>query len=304
MTSDPGVATRDACPDVADLAGFVEHRLLPDEWHAVEAHVGQCAACASVVAVLLRAGVASAARAGASPRRWLAGTAAAAVILAAVAGLALVLRPASPERLLAAAARDLGAEAPDVFASFTPLTAQELDAPGPSALRGGVAMLEPAGKVLDTHPRFRWEPTPEAWGCDLKVSWPAGSVFVAEVDTPASLPADAALEPGRRYTWTLFCQGVAGPQAYDCDFEVVSPEERRRFEAARALIEAKVEERVRDLALVHYAYRQGFLNEAERAARRHVERHPDDVLGRRVLALVLRQLGSTEQVAPAAPAGR
>ncbi len=300
----PAAGVPGPCPDPGLLAGYAEGRLLPREVEAAESHLARCGECRSAVAGLIREAAVPAPAAVEParpalrllPRLWLlAIPVAAAVVFAFLMNGTPRVSPArDTEVALADAARDLAAARPDLFGSFRPLSRAELRAPILGPKRGGsLALLRPAGRVLEVRPGFRWESMPavERWTVTLLAA--DGTPLWSEETAGASFawPAKAEpLRPGARYLWEVKGEGPLGPERSRRSFAVASAEERRAFEEGTRSIDEAAPEALRPLLRAHLALRAGLAEEAEAAAREALARSPED-LARETLARVLDELG-------------
>jgi len=302
-----GEAPRGAagCLDEETLAGLAAGSLLEEERAAAEAHCRACAPCREVLVALVRAVPSGEGR----PRRGLVlglsrrVVAAAAVVLALVAGGALIVRALGPRRetdeLLVASARDVAAAHPALFPDgLAPLGPQERTAVAPPA-RGGEepVLLHPAGVILETRPTFRWEPVAGVAGHEIalhrldRLLW---SVRVVAPATHAGWPAgEPELPRGVRLRWEVRVAGARGEVRVSRAFRVATAEEASAWDAVRAAIDERAPRRIRSLLRAHAALRRGLWAEAERAAREFREAEPDDAVGRETLDHVLRLRASS-----------
>jgi hypothetical protein len=291
----PAPGSSGPCPDANRLAALVESRLLAEEREVLEAHLAACDDCVSVVSSLA-AEIGPPAVAGSSRRLPRALLAAAAVVLAAVA-LFLVARgvgwPASTAELLARGAADVRAARADLFASFQPLSLEELRRETGVRLRGGMQLHVPVGVLLEPRPTFEWTSSRGGGEAIVQVLGSDGSaVWEATCASPCAYPDDApALAAGASHVWRVVVPGPFGPEGSSRRFEVAGEDARRAFEAAAAEIERSAPRRVRLLVLAHHALRLRLHVEAERAAARFVEANPDDELGQETLRHVRALMG-------------
>jgi hypothetical protein len=295
------------CPDGGLLAGFAEDRLVAAERVAIESHLAGCDACRAAVVELARdAASGTVARpVPAAPARirrpWRFGLAAAAAVLVAATCWFSLQRRAQPTdtgEALVASAAELAAARPDLFGGFVPLRPGEEIAPALSQKRGALALLAPAGKVLDRRPAFRWEAVPGVthWRVSLLTAdgepiWTAESAE-ASLDFP---PGPADLAPGRRYIWEAAGDGPLGPEGSRRAFDVASDEERRALDDAGREIDARAPERLRPLLRAHFALRHGCYAAAQSAAEEFVRANPGDSAGRDLLAAADRALGVPDE---------
>jgi hypothetical protein len=291
-------AASGACPDPGLVAGLAEGRLLDFEADEVVAHVESCAACRTLVAELVRGGPAygfPSARPRATRRRpalrWAVALAAAAGIVAAVT-LFGAGHPRDTRETVLASARELAWARPDLFAGFVPLSSGRSAPPSPT--RGALALLAPAGTVLDARPGFRWEEVPGVtrWTVTLKTA-EGDPVWSAESGEPSlAFPASrAALAPGIRYIFEVHGTGPLGAEDAQRAFDVAGDGERRAFEESAREVERRVPQRVRRLVLAQVALHRGLYAVAQTEAERYVREAPGDAFGAETLAAVRRAIG-------------
>jgi hypothetical protein len=290
------------------IAAFASGDLLVEERDAVERHLARCETCRSIAAAVAAEVGARAedapipAARGSAPWWTPARVAAAAVVLVAV-GVALAFalkRPSAPpttDEVLVATAKDLARAHPGLFEGFSPLSEQERRADGRDRHRGTgeLALLEPAGKVLETRPRLRWEGDHGAERWVVVVARADGTVVLRAEPSGPSLewPKDAAdLEPGVAYQWTVTGTWPGGEEKARGVFEVASAEDGSAFEAAVRAIDAGAPAKVRRLLEAHLAFRRGYLARAVEAARAAVAEAPGDAAAVETLALVERATGA------------
>ncbi|HET6201279.1 MAG TPA: hypothetical protein VFI25_00605 [Planctomycetota bacterium] len=197
-------------------------------------------------------------------------------------------RAGTQEGLFAAAA-DLARSRPDLFGEFVPLSREERLAKGPQLRSGGLSLVYPSGKILDSRPSFRWEAA-SGGEDEIVLRTARGETLWRGTGRPPLLeyPSEAPdLQPGVRYSWELSRQGRR-------IFATASAEERAAFEAGVKGIEAKAPAPIRPLLVAHLALRAEFFAEAERAARAFFAAEPTDAVGRETLVHVLRRMGSSE----------
>src|SRR5262249_21018278 len=149
----------------------------------------------------------------------------------------------------------------------------------PERERGEGQAVEPAGRILETRPSFAWTPVPGADEYRVAVSSSDGAVLwnrtsaIARLDYP---PDVAALEEGRAYVWEVSAKGPLGRVEVRRAFAIASASARDAFRAARAAIEAEVEEPLRATLEANVALRGGLLVEARRILEARVRAAPDD----------------------------
>ena len=166
----------------ADLAGYLDHDLTPDERRNVETHIDRCATCRGELIALSRVVHAKSTepqRSGLRARWWIPAAAAAAVI--------------------ALLAPRLTMRTPDV--ESIPRTRRVIDVEG----RPGLAIVSPSDGAVTGGP--------------LVFTWRAGSADVYRItlltesgdpvwttdtsDTTVALPDSVPLQPGRAYFWRV-----------------------------------------------------------------------------------------------------
>jgi hypothetical protein len=304
-----------ACPDPNLLAGFAERSLAESETRAVAAHASGCAACRETLAELAEAGIGGETRVAASsgpslpagarlralgrPRAY---GVAALVLLACGAALWAFGRrgtePADTDERLVAAARDLATSHSDLFGGFSPIGPDERAREVGSRERGGLRLLSPAEVVLSTRPAFAWVAVRGIAEYEVRLEREDGATLFTRTTSRPSIefPGDVApLEPGARYAWTVGVDAVLGGRTESRRaFEVASEAAASAFRRAAQAVAGRAPEDLRDLLVAHWALRRDLLEEAERFARAHVERHPADRAGRETLLHVLRRQGTPE----------
>jgi hypothetical protein len=281
------------CPDPNELAALGEGRLVGSEADELSGHLVSCDACRRAVA-----GVAIVERVPAPrPRsilRLLAPLAAAAVFVAAL--VVFLDRPRDSREVALAAAKELAAERPDLFAGFEPLKSGRAAPPSPQ--RGALALLAPAGVVLEARPSFQWEQVPGVARWTVTLFTAEGDpLWTAESAAPAlAYPAaETALAPGARYLGEARGAGPLGPERARRAFDVASDDERRAFEESAREIERLVPAATRPLVLAQVALHRGLYADAEREAERFLRDAPDDAFGEETLAAARRAIGRPAQ---------
>ena len=261
--------------------------------------MASCDDCRRIVAGLARAGLLPAAARGAGRvlgLPWPVVAVAAAVLVAFGVYVSRGGEAPSPDTdaRLVAAASDLAAQRPEIFADFKPLDAAERAAGASDVRRGGLSPLVPAGATLSTRPDFRWSPVPSAKSYALKVIDAEGATVLETSATDpfvlgARLPKD--LPRGGEFVWKVTATGARPPAEGTRAFSVVREVAVRSYDAARGAIAALGADVPKDLLLAHFAFRRGFLAEALEAARRHVAAHENDRAGRETLDRVTSAIG-------------
>jgi hypothetical protein len=290
-------------PDDDLLSRYAERTLLEPEAERVEGHVAACDDCRRLVAGLARAGVLP--RTEAAPRgrilafRW--ALAAAAGVLVAFGAWA-AFRPKPPaedaDAVLVAAATDLAARRPDLFAGFRPLDAAERRGGSTDVLRGGLSLLLPAGSTISTKPDFSWTAVRGATSYVFKVlDAESGDVVVSETGSRTTVFAGAALTPwelarGKAYVWKVTAVGVSPTAEGTKAFTVASEADAAAFAKAREAIDALPASAPRALLLAHFAFRRGWLAEALDAASKAVAARGSGALERETFERVQRALGA------------
>ncbi len=296
------------CPGPSLLAGFAEGRLHPRERDAAEEHIARCGACRTAVAGLLldredpdlQEPAPLPAPRAVLPWRFAAPAAAAALLAAfLLSGIFGTPSPVGTEGALLAAARDVASARPDLFGEFRPLGRGEALPPALAPKRGAMALLSPAGTVLGTRPWFRWEAVPGVarWRVSLRTA-EGDPLWSAESPT-ASLPfppGEEDLRPGTRYIWEASGEGPLGREGSRRAFDIASAAERRAFEEAGRVIDARAPAGLRPLLRAHFALRRGLYAAAVEEAEAFLLLRPGDPSGREVLAAARRALGEPEGV--------
>lgn len=289
------------CPPPERLAGYVEGRLLERERAAVEAHAALCAGCRADLRTLGADAAAAPAPGNAGRilqlRRWLPIAAAAAAVL--VAAVLFAPRGGGPDgtdtaAALSAAAVELAEARPDLFRGFRPVGPEDPLPPSLAPRRGALALISPAGKVLDARPRFRWEAVPGVvrWKVTLLTD-EGDAVWEAEASgTELAFPeGKPALSPATRYLWEVAGEGPLGPAVGRRAFDAGSDEERAAVGRAAAVIAERAPERIRPLLRAHFALRRGLYEVAEAEALAFAAAEPADPAGRAALDAARRALG-------------
>lgn len=300
----PSSAGGGACLDDNLLAAFAERRLDPDRLERVQAHLSVCDACRAVACDLEPVDLG----ADAAPlevgrlltfRRpsrsaWFGVLALAGAVLLAVG---LALQPAhepepAREQALRAAVEQARALRPLTLAGFAPLSKERLaQGEPPAALRGGIAIVRPAGVGLSDRPALAWIAAAGARAYRVRVydaAAPATPLFERTVEgTGLAWPDDAPALPARALI-EVSARAALG--------EAVGRREVQRlpdvpgFEADCAALAAAAPADAL-LLRAHLALERGLLEEAERAALAHLRAYPDDRLAQATLGHAQRRLG-------------
>jgi len=299
----PPLAEAGPCPDENVLAAFAEDRLPGRTRETVERHLARCDPCRGVCRELVRdaAGAPGLIVRRGFRRFTLAVAAAAALLVSTVTLLRLLDRPSGTEEALWASTRNAARARADLFPSgVIPFTEAERLAGGSGVSRSGgdPVPIHPAGRILETRPAFRWESAGDGTATVTLADaagrrlWQRSTPSSGGRATLAYPPDEPALAIGAGYAWEVEVRGDLGTGASGPRVFEVSP--RAWFDERAAAIEAASDPAVRLLVRAHWALRERFLAEAEAAARSFHEAHPDDVVGRETLLLVLRRTGSSD----------
>jgi hypothetical protein len=168
----------------AELAGYVDHDITPEERRRVEVHIDQCAECRAEIVALSRIAhpEASGAGSGVARRRWWwLPAAAAAVIVAGVSLPRLTTTPLSPD---------------------TAQRSRRTDADG----RSRFAAVAPASDttVRDSPLAFTWHATDADAYRFILTTEGGDPVWRKDTgDTSLVLPDSVALQPGHAYFWQV-----------------------------------------------------------------------------------------------------
>lgn len=205
------------------------------------------------------------------------------------------------ERLLAAVTRARALQA-DVPSDFTPYTPERLAASAaPEALRGGLALVRPAGLVLSARPTVEWLPVAGVVSYTVKVYAAADAGHVLWERHVAGISVEWPLDAAPLADGALVEVTAAAPLGrVEGRRWVALAADANAFHAqAQSLAAAAPDEAL--LLRAHLALHRGLLEEAERCAALDLKTRPTDELSRLTLAHVRRRLGVPEVVAAVAP---
>lgn len=198
------------------------------------------------------------------------------------------------EAVLAAVAGDLAAKSPDLFAGFAPVPRAERVAAQAMVRDGEIEVHGPTEVVLGGRPRFAWVQSGRVRNYDLVLKGADGkTAWKKRIEGfAAPFPADEApLAAGSAWTWEVSGKRSTGTVRGVRTFRVATDDERKRYEAAVAVVRARPASDRPNLVVAHLAARAGLLEEAEAAAAADVRAFPGDDAGRTTLAYVRARLG-------------
>ncbi|MFO0931888.1 MAG: hypothetical protein U1E39_04170 [Planctomycetota bacterium] len=198
------------------------------------------------------------------------------------------------EAVLAAVAGDLAAKSPDLFAGFAPVPRGERVAAQAMVRDGEIEVHGPTEVVLGGRPRFAWVQSGRVRNYDLVLKGADGkTAWKKRIEGfAAPFPADEApLPAGSAWTWEVSGKRSTGTVRGVRTFRVATDDERKRYEAAVAVVRARPASDRPNLVVAHLALRAGLLEEAEAAAAADVRAFPGDDAGRTTLACVRARLG-------------
>ncbi len=314
-----GAAAGAGCPDELLLAGYAEERLLEAESDVLEVHLAACSRCRELVAALARESSVSGAAAAPAPAVLRGGRRRATLVAPLLAAAAVVVlaawwwqrgRPEGVADALVAAADRLVAAEPDHFASFRPLSPDELRVdPRPVERGPRLRGLSPCGTIDEERPRIEWEAVRLAERCEVSIVDGGGTRLLAWSGAASGLdwPADSpVLERGASYVVAVRVRGPLGELAASATFRVAAADGRDVAAAAVAAIGSAVAAPLADLVAAHWLLCSQRWLPAAAAARRYLAARPADADGRLALFQALARLDASEAdaLAPAAAGGR
>jgi hypothetical protein len=180
-------------------------------------------------------------------------------------------------------------------------TSQQLGAMRALEDAGSETLLGPRQATPHVAPPFRWESVDdvESWIVTLygkgealetkKIAQTGGELVEAEY------PFDVALERGASYSWSAVPDSTDPAAPVAVTFVVADAQDSRAYAALVKQINAVVPPDLQDLAHAYLALHGEYYGEAEQAALRYVERHPEDAGARELLRHLLRILGSSRE---------